>query len=68
MTSASRTCAADSQDRATIPAEVRDSSSTRRRVLVVEDDEDTRNSIRQLLELSLEVEVDLAAHGGEHPI
>lgn len=36
-----------------------------KRVLVVEDNEDTRNSLKELLELALGVQVDVAAHGGE---
>jgi len=36
-----------------------------KRVLVVEDNEDTRNSLKELLELALGVHVDVAAHGGE---
>ena len=37
----------------------------RRRVLVVEDEEDTRDSLQQLLEMSLDIEVDVAVNGKE---
>ena len=36
-----------------------------RRVLVVEDNEDTRKSFQQLLELALGIEVDLARDGDQ---
>ncbi|MGB2612668.1 MAG: response regulator, partial [Isosphaeraceae bacterium] len=36
-----------------------------RRVLVVEDNEDTRQSFQQLLELALGIEVDLARDGDQ---
>lgn len=41
------------------------SSELSRRVLVVEDNEDTRKSFQQLLELALGIEVDLARDGDQ---
>jgi DNA-binding NtrC family response regulator len=50
---------------AQVPSQDGAANDPPRRVLVVEDHDDTRNSFQQLLELSLGLEVDLAADGEE---